>query len=56
MRSSIKKDVDREIGKLLDGKDKMDRSHCKPLEDIIKKHRFRMYLTPDLAACLTTKC
>ena len=41
MRSAIKEDVDREIGILLDGKDKMDRSHWQPLEDIIKNHRLR---------------
>ena len=49
MRSTIKEDVDREIGILLDGNDEMDESHCEPLEDIIKKHRFRAYLAPDLA-------
>ena len=54
MRSTIKEDVDREIGILFDGKDKMDRSHRKPLENIIKNHRLRTYLTPDLAG-LTMK-
>ena len=54
MASAIKEDVDREIGILFDGKDKMDRSHCKPLEDIIKNHRLRTYLAPDLTG-LTTK-
>ena len=49
MRSTIKEDVDREIGILLDGKDEMDESHCEPLEDIIKNHRLRAYLAPDLA-------
>ena len=52
MRSTIKEDVDREIGILLDGKDgkdEMDESHCGPLEDIIKNHRLRAYLAPDLA-------
>ena len=49
MRSTIKEDVDREIGILLDGKDAMDESHCEPLEDIIKNHRLRAYLAPDLA-------
>ena len=56
MRSTIKKDVDKEIGILLDGKDKMDMSHCEPLEDIIKNHRLRTYLVFDLAVSLTTKC
>ena len=41
MGSAIKEDVDREIGILLDGKDKMDESHWQPLEDIIKNHRLR---------------
>ena len=41
MRSTIKEDVNREIGILFDGKDKMDESHCQPFEDIIKKHRLR---------------
>ena len=50
----MKEDVNREIGILLDGKDKMDESHCEPLKDIIKKHRFRAYLAPDLAG-LTIK-
>ena len=54
MRSTIKEDVDREIGILLDGKDEMDESHCEPLEDIIKNHRLRAYLAPDLTG-LTTK-
>ena len=49
MRSTIKEDVDREIGILLDGKDKMDMSHRESLEDIIKNHRLRTYLAPDLA-------
>ena len=49
MRSTIKEDVDREIGILLDGKDEMDESHCEPLEDIIKNHRLRAYHAPDLA-------
>ena len=56
MRSTIKEDVDREIGILLDGKDKMDMSHYKPLEDIIKNHRLRRYLASGLVACLTMKC
>ena len=55
MRSTIKEDVDREIGILFDGKDKMDMSHCKPLEDIIKNHWLRTYLAPELLACLTLK-
>ena len=54
MRSTIKEDVNREIGILLDGKDEMDESHCEPLGDIIKNHRLRTYLAPDLAG-LTTK-
>ena len=54
MRSTIKEDVNREIGILLDGKDKMDWSHRKSLRDIIKNHRLRTYLAPDLAG-LTTK-
>ena len=41
MRSTIKEDVDREIGILFDGKDKMEMSHWQPLEDIIKNHRLR---------------
>ena len=45
----MKEDVNREIGILLDGKDKMDLSHCKSLEVIIKNHRLRTYLAPDLA-------
>ena len=49
MRSTIKEGVDREIGILFDGKDEMDLSHCEPLEDIIKNHRLRTYLAPDLA-------
>ena len=56
MRSTIKEDVNKEIGILLEGKYKMDRSCCKPLEDIIKNHRLRMCLAPDLTACLTMKC
>ena len=56
MRSTIKGDVNREIGVLLEGKDKIDRSHCQPLEDIIKNHRLRTCVAPDLAACLTMKC
>ena len=54
MRSTMKEDVNREIGILFDGKDKLDRSHRKSLEDIIKNHRLRTYLAPDLAG-LTTK-
>ena len=54
MRSAIKEDVDREIGILLDGKDEMDESHRESLEDIIKNHRLRTYLAPDLAG-LSTK-
>ena len=50
----MKEDVNRETGILLDGEDEMDESHCQPLEDIIKNHRLRTYLTPDLAG-LTTK-
>ena len=50
----MKEDVNREIDILLDGKDKMDLSHCKSLEDIIKNHRLRTYLAPDLAG-LTMK-
>ena len=49
MRSTIKEDVNRETGILLDGEDEMDESHCQPLEDIVKKHRLRTYLAPDLA-------
>ena len=55
MRSAIKEDVKREICILLEGKDIMDRSHYQPLEDIIKNHRLRTCLAPDLAACLTMK-
>ena len=54
MRSTIKEGVDREIGILLDGKDEMDESHRESLEDIIKNHRLRTYLAPDLAG-LSTK-
>ena len=50
----MKEDVSREIGILFDGKDKLDRSHRKSLEDIIKNHRLRTYLALDLAG-LTTK-
>ena len=56
MRSTIKEDVNREIGILWDGKDEMEFSYCQPLEDIVKKHRLRTYLAPDLVACLTMKC
>ena len=52
----MKEDVNREIGILFDGKDKLDRSHRKSLEDIIKNHRLRRYLASGLAACLTMKC
>ena len=55
MRSTIKEDVNMEIGILLDGKDEMDDSHYQPLEDIIKNHRLRTCLAPDLAARLTMK-
>ena len=56
MKSTTKEDVNREIGILLDGKDKMDKPYYQPLEDIITNHRLRTYLAPDLAVYLTTKC
>ena len=56
MKSTTKEDVNREIGILLDGKDKMDKPYYQPLEDIITNHRLRTYLAPDLAIYLTTKC
>ena len=56
MWSIIKEGVNREIGVLLDGKDKIDESHCQLLEDIIKNNRLRTYIAPDLAECLAIKC
>ena len=57
MRSTSPRDgVNREIRVLLDGKDKMDLSHCQHLEDIVKDNRLHMYLTPNPDACLTMKC
>ena len=52
MRSTIKEDVDREIGILLDIEYEMDESHCEPLKDIIKNHRLRAYLAPDFAGLI----
>ena len=53
MRStSPRDDVNREIGVLLDGKDKMDLSHCQRLEDIVKDNRLCTYLTLDPDAYL----
>ena len=53
--TSLREDVNNEIGVLLEGQLEMDEILCKELADIIKNHRLRMHFVPDLPACLTTK-
>ena len=55
--TSLSEDVNK-VGILLNGMHEMDSSHrpWKAPGDIIKNHRLRIYLVPDLAAYLTKKC